>query len=303
MPLSRNALIVPDRPLSVRNGADHARMIVERLGGRWNGDHGVCRCPAHPDKTPSLSVRLGDRAILFHCFAGCPARAILAALKSQRLNDDGTLAMPTNRPIRDFGDLARRLWQASRPVTGTLAEAYLRARGLSAPFSPALRFNAATILGSGVQKRIMPAMIAAVENDLGIVAVQRTFLDPNDILRRPLAKAKASLGPLGRAAIRLAPATVELGLAEGVEDAQSAMEWFGTPTWALGGVERLAFVDIPDTVRRVVVYADRGFAAERLLRKARTHLTGNGRELVSRVPDRHADWNDAWRAYRQCRGR
>ena len=303
MPLSCNPLINPDRPSSVRDGADHARMIVERLGGRWHGVHGVCRCPAHPDKTPSLSVRLGDRAILFHCFAGCTSRAILAALKSHRLNDDVKLAMPANRPLRDFGGLARRLWQASRPLTGTLAEAYLRARGLSEPFSPALRFNAATILGSGAQKRIMPALIAAVENDFGVVAVQRTFLDPDDVLRKPLAKAKVSLGPLGRAAIRLAPATVELGLAEGVEDAQSAMEWFGTPTWALGGVERLALVDIPEKVRRVVVYADRGFAAERLLEKARTHLTGNGRELVSRVPERHADWNDAWRAYRQGRDR
>ena len=261
-------------------------MIVERLGGRWHGVHGACRCPAHPDKTPSLSVRLGDRAILFHCFAGCTSGAILAALKSHRLNDDVKLAMPANRPLRDFGDLARRLWQASRPITGTLAEAYLRARGLSEPFSPALRFNAATILGSGAQKRIMPAMIAAVENDLGVVAVQRTFLDADDILRKPLAKAKVSLGPLGRAAIRLAPATAELGLAEGIEDAQSAMEWFGTPTWALGGVERLAFVHIPEKVRRIVVYADRGFAAERLLRKARAHLTGNGRELVSRICSR-----------------
>ena len=225
MPLSCNPLINPDRPSSVRDGADHARMIVERLGGRWHGAHGACRCPAHPDKTPSLSVRLGDRAILFHCFAGCTSRAILAALKSHRLNDDVKLAMPANRPLRDFGGLARRLWQASRPLTGTLAEAYLRARGLSEPFSPALRFNAATILGSGAQKRIMPALIAAVENDFGVVAVQRTFLDPDDVLRKPLAKAKVSLGPLGRAAIRLAPATVELGLAEGVEDAQSAMEW------------------------------------------------------------------------------
>ncbi|MCH3005780.1 hypothetical protein K3W96_14700, partial [Listeria monocytogenes] len=66
---------------------------------------------------------------------------------------------------------------------GTLAEKYLIARGLPAPFSRSLRFNPATILGSGPSKRIMPAMIASVETDLGLVAVQRTFLDPENVLR------------------------------------------------------------------------------------------------------------------------
>jgi putative DNA primase/helicase len=142
----------------------------------------------------------------------------------------------------------------------------------------------------------MPAMIAAAENDIGVTAVQRTFLDPEDVLRKPIPKPKVSLGLIGSAAIRLAPATDQLGLAEGIEDALSAMEWFGTPTWALGGVERLAFVAIPDRVRRVIVYADRGRAAERLLEKARDHLTANGRELIARLPQHHDDWNDAWRA-------
>ena len=178
-----------------------------------------------------------------------------------------------------------------------LAEEYLLARGLSGPFPKALRFNPATIHGSGPTKRTMPAMIAAVENDLGVVAVQRTFLDPENVLHKPMPKPKVSLGLLGTAAIRLACATDELGFAEGIEDALSAMEWFGTPTWALGGVERLAFVAIPEKVRRVIVYADRGRAADRLLEKAHDHLTANGRELVRRVPEHHDDWNDAWRAH------
>jgi len=35
-----------------------------------------------------------------------------------------------------------------------------------------------------------------------------------------------------------------------------------------------------------------------MLKKARPHLTANGRELVLRLPERHADWNDAWRVRR-----
>ncbi|MBN9990787.1 hypothetical protein JND45_15745, partial [Listeria monocytogenes] len=53
----------------------------------------------------------------------------------------------------------------------------------------------------------MPAMIASVETDLGLVAVQRTFLDPENVLRKPIAKPKVALGLLGIGAIRLAPAT------------------------------------------------------------------------------------------------
>ncbi|WP_242098744.1 toprim domain-containing protein [Sphingomonas sp. CROZ-RG-20F-R02-07] len=274
-----------------------AKDIVEKLGGTWRGTRGECRCPAHDDGSPSLSVRLGDTAILFHCFAGCTTIEVLKALQRRRLHDTRPVSMPEAKPKRDMGALALRLWNASQPIAGTLAEDYLLSRGLSAPFSRTLRFNAATIFGSGPSKRIMPAMIAAVENDMGLVAVQRTFLDPENVLHKPLSKPKVSLGLLGTAAIRLAPATDELGLAEGIEDALSSMEWFGTPTWALGGVERLAFVAIPEKVRRVIVYGDRGRAADRLLEKARVHLTMNGRELVSRVPEQHNDWNDAWRAH------
>jgi len=276
-----------------------AKAIVETLGGVWRGSRGECRCPAHDDNDPSLSVRLGDSAILFHCFAGCDTGDVLKALHRLHLHDRASLAMPPAKPKRDNRGLATRLWLASRPIAGTIAETYLRARGLDGPYPRVLRFNPTTILGSGANKRIMPALIAAIENDVGVVAVQRTFLDPLDILHKPIAKPKVSLGLLGGAAIRLAPASEELGLAEGIEDALTAMQWFGTPTWALGGVERLALVDIPERVRRVIVYSDRGVAAERLLEKAWDHLAANGREVVDRPPpEPFGDWNRALMASR-----
>ena len=38
-------------------------------------------CPAHADKSPSLSIRqTGDGTLLVHCFAGCDTGAILKAL-------------------------------------------------------------------------------------------------------------------------------------------------------------------------------------------------------------------------------
>ena len=109
-----------------------AKNIVEQLGGVWRRTRGECRCPAHDDGSPSLSVRLGDSAILFHCFAGCTVLEVLKALQRRKLHDRTTVAMPEGKPKRDMGALALRLWNASAPIAGTLAEDYLLARGLEA---------------------------------------------------------------------------------------------------------------------------------------------------------------------------
>ena len=43
------------------------------------------RCPAHGDRSPSLSIAEGqDGRLLLHCFAGCTTDSILAALKLAR---------------------------------------------------------------------------------------------------------------------------------------------------------------------------------------------------------------------------
>jgi len=50
---------------------------IKRAGtGRW-----LARCPAHGDRSPSLSVReLEGGRVLLHCFAGCETAAVLRAL-------------------------------------------------------------------------------------------------------------------------------------------------------------------------------------------------------------------------------
>ncbi len=50
---------------------------VSQVGDRkW-----VAKCPAHPDRTPSLSVaESNDGKVLLHDFAGCSTPDVLAAL-------------------------------------------------------------------------------------------------------------------------------------------------------------------------------------------------------------------------------
>lgn len=57
-------------------------MLLSRLDGvRETGpDRWLARCPAHDDRHPSLSIRdAGDR-VLIHCFGGCAAADVVAAL-------------------------------------------------------------------------------------------------------------------------------------------------------------------------------------------------------------------------------
>ena len=50
--------------------------VRETGRGRW-----LARCPAHADRSPSLSITEGDDGrVLVHCFAGCGAAEIVAAV-------------------------------------------------------------------------------------------------------------------------------------------------------------------------------------------------------------------------------
>ncbi len=53
--------------LSLLNG-------VRRSGTGW-----IARCPAHPDRNPSLSVKEGERGVLLRCWAGCTVKTICAS--------------------------------------------------------------------------------------------------------------------------------------------------------------------------------------------------------------------------------
>ncbi|MEC4749075.1 CHC2 zinc finger domain-containing protein [Methylomicrobium sp. Wu6] len=49
---------------------------VKRTGqGRY-----IAKCPAHPDKSPSLAAAEKNGNIVFHCFAGCEPADVLAAI-------------------------------------------------------------------------------------------------------------------------------------------------------------------------------------------------------------------------------
>lgn len=73
----------PPRARSVETLAVTAERLLERLDAvRANGDgRWMARCPAHEDRSPSLSVReTRDGTVLIHCFAGCSAADVVTAV-------------------------------------------------------------------------------------------------------------------------------------------------------------------------------------------------------------------------------
>lgn len=280
-----------------------ARMIVESLDGTWCRNKGMCRCPAHDDRTPSLSVTLGRKAILFHCFAGCSNEEVIAALERQGVRSrdlfDGSGAVTVDRQEKSaFGSNARRLWHSAMAISGSPAEGYLAQRGISRA-SDQLRYLERTPLGPREAVQLLPAMLAAVTTDMGIIAIHRTFLDLGTGKLADFDRPKRALGSLSCGAVRLAPPTAgRLGLAEGIESALSAMQLFGIPCWATLGNERFGLVAVPETVRELHLYIDNDRGGELAEQRARKAYAVSGRVIRSRAPElRGLDWNDELKSW------
>jgi len=276
------------------------RALVERLGGRWSMQGGLCLCPAHADRHPSLSVRVGRSSLLVHCFAGCAVKDVLDALRAagsaiSNARDDRapTGAIPGARRNANSCRAARRLWEAARPIAGTPAETYLAGRSVYVD-SGELRYHPRTPHGPRPFTRFRPALIAAVRDGTGLVAVQRAFLDPRRNCLAAIDAPRCGLGRFGRGAVRLGGVERRIGLAEGIETALSASLLFGLPCWATLGTERFDRVDLPAEVTDLVLFLDNdagGRRAEALAREAFAHLA-----LEARRPRRAAaDWNDVLR--------
>ena len=282
-----------------RSLAETARRICESRGGKWSGTKGMACCPAHEDRTPSLGVTLGRKAILFHCFAGCDQQSVLSALAREGFEVarffSGSSAEDQIEPtrVRKPSASALRIWREAEPLGASPAKAYLQSRGILAACS-ALRFHPQTPLGPKGRTRFLPAMIAAVSLDEGPIAIHRTFLSTEASTKATFDKPKRALGSLREAAVRLfAPVSGKLGLAEGIESAMSAYALTGVPVWATLGNERFGLVSVPESVTELHLFVDHDAGGELAASRALATYARDGRTIQVRKPSsRDTDWND-----------
>lgn len=206
----------------------------------------------------------------------------------------------------------RRLWDAARPLQpGDPADRYLRARGLALDAPPAtLRCHPALGYfepGKDGQPRLagtFPALLARIQRPDGqVVSLHRTYL--LDGAKAPVPEPRKILCPgIQGAAVHLFEATEELAVAEGIETALAVHLATGRPVWAALGAGNLERLWLPQTVRRLDIWADNdadgGFEgqacayalARRLVREAGKTAALDIQVMVPRAPGQ--DWADVW---------
>ena len=282
-----------------------AKSIAQALGGRKAGNGWSARCPAHDDRTPSLSLRdTGDGRVLVHCHAGCHKDEVIGKLKASGLwkhNNPCLSQYAASRCVTNSSELdgeyikrtevALSVWQAAKPADGTLIETYLKSRGVRLPPALTLRFHPHLKHPCG---HSWPAMIALVTRGADGVplGIHRTFLARNGTGKAPVDSQKMMLGPCRGGAVRLAEPDDLLMIGEGIETCLAAMQETGHPAWAALSTSGLRAIDLPKTVRDVVVLADGDDSGEAAARYCALRLKRDGRRVRIARPPKGMDFND-----------
>lgn len=203
------------------------------------------------------------------------------------------------------------------PITGTEAEAYLRARGIHCDLSrlPDLGFHSKLAYREEGDTcwRHFPGMLAMVRNVEGKpVTMHRTFLDPVNHKKANILRSKmifAAIEDVRGCSIQLdQPVMVNekgeklIGIAEGIENALSVREATGVPMWVGISDRLMEMVKLPEDVKYVLIWADiepsgAGMAAAKRMKE---RLEKEGRQAKIIAPgvsnSGKVDWNDVYQA-------
>lgn len=282
-------------PVVARRPRQELVDLVGTLRGTWHGNRAMCRCPAHDDNSPSLSLRQGDRGILVTCFAGCDTADVLRELR--KIEISGHFSAPPDRPWMSTANV-ERLWSEALPVRGTLGERYLALRFLL-PVPRDVRFHPRCPRGRRPDTVFKPALLIAVREGQRLVSLQRIFLDPETARYTE----KATIGALGDGAWRGGEFGRTLGLAEGFETARAWSRIHKLPCWATLGSRRFGLVAIPECVTELVLAADNDLAGRRAVARAAKAYAREGRVIRSDIPVGANDWAERLAALMRGEGR
>lgn len=225
------------------------KSIAAALGGEARGNRVVCPGPGHSRHDRSLSITFNaDGSFVAHSFAGDDWQECRDHIKARLGISDERPAPAIEQSIDVSGLLdldrriegARRIWEQSIPVAGTLAESYLASRGLSYD-GDALAFHAPT-------RAMVALMTDAVTGEP--CGVHRTFLDAYGarIDKRMLGRARGAV-------VRLWPHEVPFGLAVG-EGIETTLAADFRPAWACLSANGLATLPVIPHVPSLTIFAD-----------------------------------------------
>jgi hypothetical protein len=248
------------------------------------------------------------------------ASPVRCASTSLEFAQHSAAALPA---MSSTSEAARRLFGASQPITGTLAELYLHRRGIIdhtdtdvLRFHPSCRYRldeeehrphpADDADGQDPSPnphyRLLPALIAAVTDDAGIITgVQRTYLDAEmldsdapfaDRLGKALfSSPRRALGDLLGQGVRFGPPesaatdTSVMAAGEGIETMLSLrMILPALPMIAALSASHLAALQFPLGLRRLYIAQDADPAGRHASRKLRDRAETAGIEAIVLMP-------------------
>lgn len=193
-------------------------------------------------------------------------------------------------------EAARRLIGRSKPILGTIVEAYLRERGIAhLQGTETLRFHPRCYYRPDKHSppETWPAMIAAVTDLNGqITGAHRTWLDPSGRGKAPIDTPRRAMGALLGNAVRLGIGDNVMAAGEGIETVLSLRSvLLDMPMLAALSAAHLAAVLFPTALRRLYIARDNDpagdWACNTLITRARTV----GIDAIVLSPQR-SDFND-----------
>jgi Toprim domain len=194
------------------------------------------------------------------------------------------LALPADPPpprteprTSDKTRAAQRLFGMGSRLSGTLAETYLRHRGIALDsLCTCLRFHPSCYYRDGASQETRPALLAAITDlDGRITGVQRTWLDACGRGKAQVATPRRTLGRQLGNGVRFGRTGEVMLAGEGIETVLSLKTVLtGLPMVAALSASNLGTLVPPPGLKRLYVARDRdtaGYGAfERLARRARS---------------------------------
>jgi DNA primase len=251
------------------------------------------RCPLHADSTPSFYV--DDEKGAFICF-GCGASGDVVKLVMllehvgfneaiERLDSGSQFpkrclsevpkvtASPSN-----YRPAALKIWNSAGSLHGTIAESYLRKRGIGIDRLADLRSLRFARLPYQGSVETYPVLVAAAHDWRGdFVGIQRTYLSA-DGCKLAVDMPKMTLGSFNGGAIQLGHNTEDIIVCEGLEDGLSLfLEVPGVAVWVAAGANRMKSLELPPSCRRVTIAADNDAAGTRAAQEAAEAFDREGR--------------------------
>ena len=282
-----------------------AREVTINLGGKWHHKYGAAPCPVcqsgrHKAQN-ALTIADGQNGgLVLDCKkSACAFLDILAAAGvtsgSYKSPDPETLAKREAEQLKEAkkrAAQAKAIWSEALPIDGTLAETYLRGRGITCALPKSLRFHPQCWHGATAKR--YPAMVAAVQGNR-LAAVHRTYLQADGSGKADIEPAKMMLGATAGAAVRLTEAQVALVVSEGVETALSLSSGLlsaPAAVWAALSASGMRGLSLPPQAGQLTIASDGDAAGREAASALAARADALGWQVTLLPAPEGLDWND-----------